>query len=149
MSVRNACILSGALLEASLSVDGYYALRWILESVWSHELNDGKDQCALCNVLVLFTRRPLSRALLYVEFICFKFTITISPCRDLHAGLQCIQSYTRRCMSPEQRAHFNKLYAGTAEMIHQLCEDNQYQEGKYVFYINKPNAHPIKVQWAM
>lgn len=50
-------------------------------------------------------------------------------CPDLLNGLECIQSYTRRCMSQDQRAHFNKLYAGTAEMIHQLCEDSLYQEG--------------------
>ncbi|KAJ6645587.1 hypothetical protein Bhyg_00793 [Pseudolycoriella hygida] len=30
-------------------------------------------------------------------------------CPDLHAGLQCIRSYTRRCMNMQQRTHFNKL----------------------------------------
>lgn len=55
-------------------------------------------------------------------------------CPDLLNGLECIQSYTRRCMNTDQRAHFNKLYAGTSEMIHQLCQDNAYQEGKYVIY---------------
>lgn len=53
-------------------------------------------------------------------------------CPDLLNGLECVQSYTRRCMNIDHRAHFNKLYAGTAEMVHQLCEDTQYQEGKYV-----------------
>lgn len=50
-------------------------------------------------------------------------------CSDLQAGLECIQSYTRRCMNQEQRVHFNQLYHGTGEVIHELCEDTKYQEG--------------------
>ncbi|KFB37730.1 AGAP011666-PA-like protein [Anopheles sinensis] len=51
---------------------------------------------------------------------------------DLHTGLHCIRSYTRRCMNIHQRDHFNKLYHGTNEVIHDLCEEGPYQEGTYV-----------------
>ncbi|XP_058465799.1 uncharacterized protein LOC131439143 [Malaya genurostris] len=49
-------------------------------------------------------------------------------CPDLHSGLHCIRSYTRRCMNIHQRDHFNKLYHGTNEVIHELCEEGPYQE---------------------
>ncbi|XP_055598434.1 uncharacterized protein LOC129748011 [Uranotaenia lowii] len=49
-------------------------------------------------------------------------------CPDLHAGLHCIRSYTRRCMNIHQRDHFNKLYHGTNEVIHELCEEGPYQK---------------------
>uniref|UniRef100_A0A182QI27 Uncharacterized protein n=1 Tax=Anopheles farauti TaxID=69004 RepID=A0A182QI27_9DIPT len=49
-------------------------------------------------------------------------------CPDLHKGLHCIRSYTRRCMNIHQRDHFNKLYHGTNEVIHELCEEGPYQE---------------------
>ncbi|XP_031626675.1 uncharacterized protein LOC116342972 [Contarinia nasturtii] len=50
-------------------------------------------------------------------------------CPDLLAGLECIQSYTRRCMNQDQRNHFNQLYHGTGEVIHELCDkDSKYQE---------------------
>ncbi|XP_058054325.1 uncharacterized protein LOC131205995 [Anopheles bellator] len=49
-------------------------------------------------------------------------------CPDLHTGLHCIRSYTRRCMNIHQRDHFNKLYHGTNEVIHELCEEGSYQE---------------------
>ncbi|XP_050091931.1 uncharacterized protein LOC126575332 [Anopheles aquasalis] len=49
-------------------------------------------------------------------------------CPDLDAGLQCIRSFARRCMNIHQRAHFNKLYHGTSEVIHELCEEGTYQE---------------------
>lgn len=37
-------------------------------------------------------------------------------------------------MSITQRQHFNKLYQGTSEVIHELCTEGSYQEGTYVFY---------------
>ncbi|XP_055619309.1 uncharacterized protein LOC129764348 [Toxorhynchites rutilus septentrionalis] len=49
-------------------------------------------------------------------------------CPDLHTGLHCIRSYTRRCMNIHQRDHFNKLYHGTYEVINELCEEGPYQE---------------------
>ncbi|KXJ77013.1 hypothetical protein RP20_CCG008493 [Aedes albopictus] len=52
-------------------------------------------------------------------------------CPDLHAGLHCIRSYTRRCMNIHQREHFNKLYHGTHEVIHELCQEGPYQEGTH------------------
>ncbi|XP_049845445.1 uncharacterized protein LOC126298179 [Schistocerca gregaria] len=48
-------------------------------------------------------------------------------CPDLAGGLRCIERYTRRCMSEEQRKHFNRLYAGTTMVIQQLCRDGPYR----------------------
>uniref|UniRef100_A0A182YJB9 Uncharacterized protein n=1 Tax=Anopheles stephensi TaxID=30069 RepID=A0A182YJB9_ANOST len=45
--------------------------------------------------------------------------------------MHCIRSYTRRCMNIHQRDHFNKLYHGTNEVIHELCEEGPYQEGTH------------------
>jgi hypothetical protein len=60
----------------------------------------------------------------------------LSPFRlsDLHTGLECIKSYTRRCMSQQERQHFQKLYFGTNEMIKDLCAEGTYQEGTYVIF---------------
>lgn len=67
---------------------------------------------------------------------------------DLLAGLECIQSYTRRCMNQEQRKHFNELYHGTGEVIHELCDtDSKYQEGTYVLLFTKtPNPPETKAK---
>ncbi|XP_055628084.1 uncharacterized protein LOC129769694 [Toxorhynchites rutilus septentrionalis] len=48
-------------------------------------------------------------------------------CPDLNAGLQCIRSYTRRCMTLEQRDRFNKLYNGTHQFVRDLCKEGPYQ----------------------
>ncbi|GLV35003.1 uncharacterized protein CBL_09483 [Carabus blaptoides fortunei] len=49
-------------------------------------------------------------------------------CPDLEDGLRCVHSYTRRCMSLQQRTHFNKLFHGTGSMIKELCSNGTYQE---------------------
>ncbi|EDS36048.1 conserved hypothetical protein [Culex quinquefasciatus] len=46
---------------------------------------------------------------------------------DLTTGLQCIRSYTRRCMTLEQRDRFNKLYNGTHQFVRDLCREGPYQ----------------------
>lgn len=48
-------------------------------------------------------------------------------CPDLNNGLQCIRSYTRRCMTLEQRNRFNKLYNGTHQFVRDLCREGEYQ----------------------
>ncbi|XP_058466153.1 uncharacterized protein LOC131439305 isoform X2 [Malaya genurostris] len=48
-------------------------------------------------------------------------------CPDLNTGLQCIRSYTRRCMTLEQRDRFNKLYNGTHQFVRDLCKEGPYQ----------------------
>uniref|UniRef100_A0A182QFL0 DUF19 domain-containing protein n=1 Tax=Anopheles farauti TaxID=69004 RepID=A0A182QFL0_9DIPT len=48
-------------------------------------------------------------------------------CPDLNNGLACIRSYTRRCMTLEQRNHFNKLYNGTHQFVRDLCREGDYQ----------------------
>lgn len=49
-------------------------------------------------------------------------------CPDLHNGLHCIRSYTRRCMTLQQRNQFNKMYHGTNQVIRDLCKEGQYQD---------------------
>lgn len=49
-------------------------------------------------------------------------------------------------MSINQRQHFNKLYQGTSEVIHELCTEGAYQEGTYVFYYgNRLRALPLSL----
>jgi hypothetical protein len=48
--------------------------------------------------------------------------------RYLYRGLQCINSYTRRCMTFSQREQFNKIYKGTNEVIKDLCRKGDYQD---------------------
>ncbi|XP_055534677.1 uncharacterized protein LOC129724083 [Wyeomyia smithii] len=48
-------------------------------------------------------------------------------CPDLNSGLLCIRSYTRRCMTLEQRDRFNKLYNGTHQFVKDLCREGPYQ----------------------
>ncbi|XP_054280785.1 uncharacterized protein LOC128998600 [Macrosteles quadrilineatus] len=49
-------------------------------------------------------------------------------CPDLNAGLRCIDEYTRKCMAPHQRSHFNKLYAGSSMVIQEICQEGPYQD---------------------
>lgn len=48
-------------------------------------------------------------------------------CPDLKAGLRCISSYTRRCMTLSQRDQFMKIYKGTNEVIRDLCREGEFQ----------------------
>ncbi|GAB0095740.1 uncharacterized protein DMENIID0001_111580 [Sergentomyia squamirostris] len=65
-------------------------------------------------------------------------------CPDLYAALHCIRSYTRRCMSIYQRDHFNKLYHGTSQVIHELCEEGPNQED---FLRHAPCMRHVKKQY--
>lgn len=50
-------------------------------------------------------------------------------CPVLLEGLQCIDNYTRRCLTQKHRDYFNKLYAGTIRVIKDLCNTRgRYQE---------------------
>lgn len=50
-------------------------------------------------------------------------------CPVLLDGLQCIDNYTRRCLTQKHRDYFNKLYAGTIRVIKDLCNTRgRYQE---------------------
>jgi hypothetical protein len=48
-------------------------------------------------------------------------------CPDLEAGLKCIRSYTRRCMTLKARNQFMKIYKGTEEVIRDVCREGDYQ----------------------
>ena len=50
--------------------------------------------------------------------------------RDLLDGLLCIDNFTRRCLDSTHRDFFHMLYAGTKQVIVDLCEDKHYQLGK-------------------
>ncbi|RZC31774.1 uncharacterized protein BDFB_007301, partial [Asbolus verrucosus] len=54
-------------------------------------------------------------------------------CPDLRDAIKCIHSYTRHCMTLEERSHFKKLFNGTALMVHDLCKNETYQE-EYLKY---------------
>ena len=45
-------------------------------------------------------------------------------------GLRCIDDFTLRCLDREHRAYFNTLYAGTTQVIVDLCQEGTYQSGK-------------------
>ncbi|KAG5681525.1 hypothetical protein PVAND_010951 [Polypedilum vanderplanki] len=65
-------------------------------------------------------------------------------CPDLHMGLQCIKSYSRRCMSQHEREHINKIYDGTNEMIRDLCMEGQYQQD---FLRYSPCMHKVRNEY--
>lgn len=44
-------------------------------------------------------------------------------------GLHCIDDFTIRCLDREHRAYFNTLYAGTTQVIVDLCQEGSYQSG--------------------
>ena len=47
-------------------------------------------------------------------------------------GLRCIDDFTLRCLDREHRAYFNTLYAGTTQVIVDLCQEGTYQSGNIV-----------------
>jgi hypothetical protein len=46
-------------------------------------------------------------------------------------GLRCIDEFTLKCLDREHRAYFNTLYAGTTQVIIDLCQEGDYQKGNY------------------
>ena len=48
-------------------------------------------------------------------------------CPKLMDGLTCINSFTVRCLTRDQRSYFNMLYAGTIQVIEDLCMEGPYQ----------------------
>merc|ERR1711997_857279 len=48
-------------------------------------------------------------------------------CPKLMEGLRCIDDFTVRCLDREHRAYFNTLYAGTTQVIVDLCQEGSYQ----------------------
>ena len=60
------------------------------------------------------------------------------------AGLRCIDDFTLRCLDREHRAYFNTLYAGTTQVIVDLCQEGPYQSGMFAHcykYIPKYEKH--------
>ena len=48
-------------------------------------------------------------------------------CPKLMDGISCINTFTVRCLSREQRSYFQMLYAGTIQVIEELCMEGPYQ----------------------
>lgn len=57
-------------------------------------------------------------------------SIISCSCRNFEAGMKCVQTYTFDCMQEKQREHFNSLYAGTNNVVMELCQDGPYQDSK-------------------
>ncbi|XP_045591117.2 serine-rich adhesin for platelets [Procambarus clarkii] len=53
-------------------------------------------------------------------------------CPVLLNGLQCIDNYTRRCLTLKHREYFNKLYAGTIRVIKDLCNTKGRYQQEYI-----------------
>lgn len=57
---------------------------------------------------------------------------------DLKEAIRCIHKFSRHCMNFDQRRHFQKLFRGTGQMVHELCQTGPYQEGmSYLLYLLK------------
>ena len=52
-------------------------------------------------------------------------------------GLRCIDDFMLRCLDREHRAYFNTLYAGTTQVIVDLCQEGTYQSGNTFIYKSK------------
>lgn len=86
----------------------------------------------------LFCFRPFSNEYFYYyllisNFVFFppnfqKWIIWIEN-RKLIDGLRCIDNFTSRCLDAQHREFFHMLYAGTKQVIVDLCEDEDYQKG--------------------
>lgn len=50
-----------------------------------------------------------------------------SLCPKLIDGLRCIDNFTARCLDSQHREFFHMLYAGTKQVIVDLCQDEDYQ----------------------
>ncbi|XP_054000675.1 uncharacterized protein LOC128888074 [Hylaeus anthracinus] len=49
-------------------------------------------------------------------------------CPHFEAGMKCIQTYTLDCLDENQRERFNSLYAGTNQVVMELCHDGPFQD---------------------
>ena len=48
-------------------------------------------------------------------------------CLKLMDSLTCINSFTVRCLTRDQRSNFNMQYSGTIQVIEDLCMEGPYQ----------------------
>jgi hypothetical protein len=58
-------------------------------------------------------------------------------------GLRCIDDFTMKCLDREHRAYFNTLYAGTTQVIIDLCQEGDYQKGKERDRYNEQRSNKI------
>ncbi|XP_053687960.1 uncharacterized protein LOC128737361 [Sabethes cyaneus] len=116
------------MLPATVSLSKFYNRLSILVTVFITVTiakikaeNCGQEELARCArpLQVLQSSTDLSIAIKKEELD--------KICPDLNNGLQCIRSYTRRCMTLEQRDRFNKLSNGTHQFMRDLCKEGPYQ----------------------
>lgn len=74
-----------------------------------------------------------SRLLQYSKLRNFQKVLIVH--RKLMEGLRCIDDFTLKCLDREHRAYFNTLYAGTTQVIIDLCQEGEYQTGRYRYLI--------------
>lgn len=109
-----------------LSVASALFITLIISSVARAHQTCGQEELVHCaQPLQVLTESGLA-------FVASKKDLEII-CPDLEKGMHCVHSYTRRCMSPQQRSHFMKLFHGTKTMIKDLCNNSSYQE-EYLKY---------------
>lgn len=69
-------------------------------------------------------------------------------CSDLKEAIRCIHGFSRHCMHYDQRKHFQKLFRGTGQMVHELCRMGPYQEGKqFLNIINVIKHILLRIIW--
>ena len=64
--------------------------------------------------------------------------------RKLIDGLRCIDNFTGRCLDAQHREFFHMLYAGTKQVIVDLCQEEDYQRGKRTHrrhLLSAPSGH--------
>lgn len=49
-------------------------------------------------------------------------------CPHLHAGLRCIDNFTRECLRPAQRSAFYRLYSGAGMVLQEICTPGHYRD---------------------
>lgn len=90
----------------------------------------------------------------YIQLEMWWYCLYISlSLRELHKGVRCIQSFTRRCMDLQQRNHFNTLYHGTNRFIKDLCTEGKFQDGMTWLYLTWSwaglIANCLQITWRM
>lgn len=58
-------------------------------------------------------------------------------CRTWNNFVDCLKKYTDRCFTDQQRFQFNKAVENPIESVHQMCMQQDYQDGRnlYLFYL--------------
>jgi len=74
---------------------------------------------------------------IYLIILCdFWFFVSRRRYKNLERHLRCVDVFTRRCLTAEQRGAFYSLYTVPTLDMQELCtEGGPYREGQYLYYI--------------